>query len=287
MLSARVLVRSFLLTLVCSAIAVAQTASRTVLKPVVNMYSKASTDADVVSQAIYGTVVQVLQEDNGWAQIQTPDQYKGWVESSALLSTTAPYASGDNAVVVNSLFAHLYRETSVTAHAPLITLPFDTRLEVIKKENPRWYQVRLVDGRAAFIQSGDVRSPGPPLSIPDDIALAKKFMGLPYTWGGTSSYGYDCSGFMQMLISHRGKLMPRDADIQAAWSGLESVEKKDLQPGDLLYFGSSINHITHTGMYIGDGKFIDATTHETPMVRIDDLNEPYWTKLLVAARRLK
>ena len=281
------LILSCTLALVCSCLAFAQSATRTVLKPVANMYSKASTDTDVVSQAIYGTPVKILQEDGGWAQIQTPDEYKGWVESSALLSTNAPYATGDNVVIVNSLFAHLYRETDVTKHAPLITLPFDTRLEIIKRDSPRWYQVRLVDGRSAFIQSGDVRSPAAPLSIPDDIALAKKFMGLPYTWGGTSSYGYDCSGFMQMLISHRGKLMPRDADIQAAWTGLESVERKDLQPGDLLYFGSNINHITHTGMYIGDGKFIDATTHETPMVRIDDLNEPYWTKLLVAARRLK
>ena len=56
------------------------------------------------------------------------------------------------------------------------------------------------------------------------------------------------------------------------------VDRKDLQPGDLLYFGSSDKHITHTGMYIGDGKFINATTHETPMVRIDDLNEAHWTQ---------
>lgn len=281
------LVFSFALALVLSSAAFAQSATRTVLKPVSNMYSKATTDADVVSQAIYGTPVTVLSEDEGWAQIQTPDQYKGWVQSSDLLSTNAPYATGDNVVAVNSLYAHLYREMDVTKHAPLITVPFDTRLEVLKKESPRWIQVRLVDGRAAFVQSGDVRSAAAPLSIPEDIELAKKFMGLPYTWGGTSSYGYDCSGFMQMLISHRGKLMPRDADIQAAWTGLESVEKKDLQPGDLLYFGSGPDHITHTGMYIGDGKFINATTHETPMVRIDNLNEPYWTKLLVAARRLK
>ena len=57
--------------------------------------------------------------------------------------------------------------------------------------------------------------------------------------------------------------------------------------GDLLYFGSSPAKITHTGIYMGQGRFINATTHETPMVRIDDLNDPYWTKLLVAMRRLK
>lgn len=287
------LIRPLAVVFLLTAVAFAQSGvqpTRIVVKPVANMYSSASTDSDVVSQAIYGTSVTVLQDQNGWSEIQTPDQYKGWVQSSDLLNAK-PYAASGNVVEVRSLFAHIYREQSVTKHAPMLTVPFDTRLEVATLPDPakpgRWLTVNLPDGRSGQIQSGDVAVPGAPLSIPDDIALAHKFMGLPYTWGGTSSYGYDCSGFMQMLIRHRGKLMPRDADIQAAWTGLAPVERKDLQPGDLLYFGSSPQKITHTGMYIGDGKFINATTHETPMVRIDDLHLPYWTKLLVAARRLK
>ncbi len=289
------LLRRLSLVLILSSVALAQGVqpSRTVIRPVLNMYSSATLDADVVSQAIYGTAVTVLQDNGAWLQIQTPDQYKGWIEASGLLPPKAgePYASGKNVVEVRSLFAHLYRESDVTKHAPMLTVPFETRLEVEALPDPakpkRWLTAILPDGRRGMIQTGDIQIPGAPLSIPDDIELAKKFMGLPYTWGGTSSYGYDCSGFMQMLIKHRGKLMPRDADIQSAWDGLAAVDRKDLQPGDLLYFGSSVQRITHTGMYIGDGKFINATTHETPMVRIDNLNEPYWTKLLVASRRLK
>ncbi len=290
----RLLLRRLALVLICASAALAQGVqpSRTVIKPVLNMYSSASLDADVVSQAIYGTTVTALQEKGDWLEIQTPDQYKGWVETSGLLSRAEPYASGKNVVEVRSLFAHLYREADVTKHAPLLTVPFETRLEVEALPDSthpkRWLTALLPDGRRAQLQSGDVQLPlSKPLSIDADLALAQKFMGLPYTWGGTSSYGYDCSGFTQMLIRQRGRLMPRDADIQAAWDGLIPVERKDLQPGDLLYFGSSIQRITHTGMYIGDGRFINATTHETPMVRIDNLNEPYWTKLLVASRRLK
>ena len=289
------LLRRLSLVLFLSTIALAQGVppTRTVGQPVLNMFSAATTDSDVVSQAIYATTVTVLQEKDGWAEIQTPDQYKGWVQASGLLpyKPGEPYASGKNVVQVRSLFAHLYRETDVTKHAPLLTVPFETRLEVAALPDPakpqRWLTALLPDGRQAMLQSGDVQLPGAPLSIPDTIALAHKFMGLPYTWGGTSSYGYDCSGFTQMLIRQRGRIMPRDADIQAAWDGLTPVERPQLQPGDLLYFGSSPKRITHTGMYIGDGRFINATTHETPMVRIDNLNEPYWTKLLVAARRLK
>jgi cell wall-associated NlpC family hydrolase len=169
-------------------------------------------------------------------------------------------------------------------------VPFETRLE-LDGERPakpeRWLAIRLPDGRKGMIQSADVASPTATLTIDEAIALAKRFLGLPYTWGGTSSYGFDCSGFTQMLVRQRGYVMPRDADDQAVWSGLAAVDRSDLKPGDLLYFGSSEQRITHTGMYIGNRQFINATTHEQPVVRIDQIDDPYWAKLLVAVRRVK
>ena len=260
-----------------------------VLRPVVNMYKGPSDDTPVVSQAIYGSNVGILEQQNGWAHIRTFDDYTGWTPLSELKPGPA-YASRGRVAQVQSLFAHVYRETSVTQHAPLVTVPFETRLEVTSDANDdsRWLAVRLPDGSSAFIQSGDVAFESKPLTIPEMIAFSKRFLGLPYTWGGTSSYGYDCSGFAQMLCRRRGVFMPRDAQPQADWSGVVPVERKeDLAPGDLLYFGGSTRHITHTGVYIGDGKFIDATTYKTPMVRIDDLSDPHWVHLLVAMRRVK
>ena len=259
-----------------------------VLRPVTNMYSRASEDADVVSQAIYGANVSVLEQKDGWAHIRTADDYTGWTPLTALLPGK-PYATSGRVGEVQSLFAHIYREANVTRHAPLLTVPFETRLEVVAEpaDHPRWLQVRLPDDRSGWLQAGDVDFDVKPLDVAGMLALSRRFLGLPYTWGGTSSFGYDCSGFAQMLCRRRGINLPRDAQPQADWSGARPVERADLAPGDLLYFGSSDKHITHTGVYLGDGKFIDATTHETPMVRIDDLNDPYWTKLLVAMRRLK
>jgi len=258
-----------------------------VQQPVANMYSRPSEDADVVSQAIYGANVAVMEQKDGWAHIRTGDEYLGWTSMQALVVGPA-YGAKGKVAEVQSLFAHIYREDSVTKHAPLITVPFESRLEVVGEGGDgRWLQVRLPDGRTGWIQTGDVSLAPKKMTIAETLEFSKRFLGLPYTWGGTSSYGYDCSGFSQMLGRRRGLNMPRDAQPQADWSGLVAVERKDLKPGDLLYFGSSDKKITHTGIYLGDGKFINATTYLTPMVRIDDLNAEHWTKLLVAARRVK
>lgn len=261
-----------------------------VVQPVANMYSSASTDADVVSQAIFSTNVAVIQQDGSWMKIRTPDEYTGWVQTAAV-RRMPPYARNGRIAQVEALFANLYRETDITKHQPLITIPFESRLEVVgepPESGGRWLQVRLPDDRSAWVQAGDITlTPHTNVPVPELIEWSKRFIGLPYLWGGTSTYGYDCSGFMQMLCRRRGYSLPRDAGPQANWAGLNPVDKSDLQPGDLLYFGASPKRITHTGMYIGNGQFINATAYQHPMVQIDNLNDEHWTKLLVAARRIK
>lgn len=260
--------------------------------PVADMYSSATTDADVVSQAIYGSNLLVLEQKPEWAKVQTSDHYAGWVSADKVrrADNSAGYATSGRTAQVSSLSANLYRETDVTAHRPMITVAFETRLEVVSEgagDAAGWYQVRLPDQQLAWIQQGDVELERKPLSIEQSIELAKRFLGVTYTWGGRSSFGFDCSGFTQMLVRSRGINMPRDADQQAAWDGALPVERKKLRPGDLLFFGSSANHITHTGMFIGGGKFIHDTTYEHPGVQISRLKDQPWTKLLVACRRIK
>ena len=178
MKSSRLLARAFALVLLFAAIAAAQDAPalRTVVRPVLNMYSSATGEADVVSQAIYATNVAVIEEKDGWARIRTPDDYTGWVETSGLLARPgAPYASRGTVVQVRSLFAHLYREDSVTKHAPLLTVPFETSLEI----DPDGHGDRALvaggpaDGRRAMVQKSDVTPAGATLNIDDAIALAK------------------------------------------------------------------------------------------------------------------
>lgn len=273
-----------------------------VMVPVANMFSGPSEQTDVVSQAIYGSNVILLTARGEWCRIQTADHYRGWVPSRhlRLVQSGAGYATAGEIVQVESLFANIYREPDITRHKPVVTIPFETRLVVIpdapgkdspgknaKRAHDGWLQVRLPDKRSEWIQASDVVADPKPLSISESIELAKRFLGLPYLWGGTSSFGFDCSGFTQMLVRARGFNMPRDADKQAAWKGVLPVDRKDLQPGDLLFFGSSPRTITHTGMFIGDGQFIHDSTSGHPVVQINRLDDEPWNHLLVASRRVK
>lgn len=271
----------------------AQSSPAVVLKPAANMYSKPSCEADVVSQAIYGTPILILEQTAGWAKVETPDRYSGWMAVAGfrvLRDGEAAYASAGRVARVESFFANLYREPDATRHEPLLTVPFETRLEVTgepKDGGARWIRVGLPDGRLVWVQRGDVSFAPANLPAAELPAFSKRFLGLPYLWGGTSTFGYDCSGFVQMLYRRLGATLPRDAQPQADWGGLVSVKRDALRPGDLLYFGDSDRRITHTGMYLGGEEFISATTHEHPRVRIDRLDDPHWSKLLVAARRRK
>ena len=284
--------------LILSICAFAKNGLHVVVVPVANMYSKPSEKADVVSQTIYGSNVRLIEARGEWSRIETPDHYRGWTPSRYLRIVLAGngYASTGPAVQVESLFANLYTEPDVTQHRPVLTVPFEVKLEVVPEQaNPNaaqekhdgWIHIRLPGMTNAWIQSGDVLTDLKPRSVAQSIELAKRFVGLPYLWGGRSSFGFDCSGFTQMLVRSRGLEMPRDADKQAAWSGVTRVGRKDLQPGDLLFFGSSEKDINHTAMYIGDGQFVQAATNDHPVVQISRLDDEPWGRLLVACRRVK
>lgn len=288
-----------LLLCISSPFALSQIARFVVNAPAVNMFSKPSRDEEVVSQALYGRTVDELEERGEWLKIRTPeDAYEGWVQKANLvpLNSGKSYASGGSLVEIRSLRANLYREPDVTKHEPLIVLPFEARLEVLqyKENDARWVQVRLPDGRAAWVQRGDIAvlpatvsatDPVAKLSIDEMVVFSRQFLGLPYTWGGRSSLGYDCSGFVQMLMHERGYSLPRDANVQARWEGFAPVDVNSLKAGDVLYFGHN-GKITHTGMFIGNGEFIHATTHEHPVIQISKLDE-FWRKALITQRRVK
>ena len=117
------------------------------------------------------------------------------------------------------------------------------------------------------------------------VETAKQYLGCSYIWGGMSpETGFDCSGFVNYVYKLHGYSMERVAQNIYNKSGV-SVPLTQLQPGDILCFGSSGSSIFHVGIYIGDGQFIHASTYDTGVI-ISDLSTSYFATRLMGAKRI-
>ncbi|MBX7066067.1 MAG: C40 family peptidase [Parachlamydiales bacterium] len=230
--------------------------------PCVDMREGPSRETRVVSQALFGEAIEVLKSHEKWFFIKTPDNYTGWIREGIVVRDRP--CSPD--LEVSRLQAHVYAKAD-TEFGPLFTLPFGSKLECLESD-ARWHQILLPDGRSAYIQRGDVEQE--PFEL---ISFSKKFLGLPYTWGGRSSFGFDCSGFVQMLYSRLGIQLPRDSRQQVHCG--HAAESFIL--GDLIFWGHSNIDIRHVGMFLEANTFIHTSVRENkPYLRLSQLSDPEW-----------
>lgn len=114
------------------------------------------------------------------------------------------------------------------------------------------------------------------------IDYAHKFRGVPYVFGGNTPKGFDCSGYTKYVFAKVGVTLPRMADEQYRVG--KKVSRSQLKPGDLVFFETYEPGISHSGIYIGEGKFISATSSRG--VAVDSLMDGYWGKRYRGATRV-
>lgn len=114
------------------------------------------------------------------------------------------------------------------------------------------------------------------------IAKSESYIGTRYVWGGTSYQGIDCSGLTMNAFRAAGIYLPRTSTSQ--YNVGTYVPASRLVPGDLVFFRFNSRHtVTHVGIYLGNGKFINATSHKG--VTISSFS-PYWWNAYVGAKRI-
>lgn len=121
-----------------------------------------------------------------------------------------------------------------------------------------------------------------PREVRDILTNAESYEGVPYVFGGTTPSGFDCSGYVRYVFAKSGISLPRMADEQ--YNVGTTVAKRNLQPGDLVFFQTYEPGVSHSGIYIGGGKFISATSSRG--VAIADLNDDYWGARYIGAKRV-
>ena len=118
----------------------------------------------------------------------------------------------------------------------------------------------------------------------DLVVNAMGFLGVPYKRGGSTTDGFDCSGFVRAMYENTlGLVLPHNAKAQAAVT--ETIDKAELQPGDLVFFNTLRKTFSHVGIYVGEGRFIHSP-RSGGEVRIENMSDSYWRKRFNGARRV-
>ncbi|WP_095109093.1 C40 family peptidase [Pseudomonas sp. Irchel 3E20] len=120
----------------------------------------------------------------------------------------------------------------------------------------------------------------------DVLSRAVNVLGTPYRWGGSSpSKGFDCSGLVKYAFNDVAAIdLPRTSNAMASGHG-QKVDRKDLKPGDLIFFNLKSRRVNHVAIYMGNDRFIHAP-RRGKSVTIDTLKKPYWEKHYVVAKRV-
>lgn len=261
---------------------------------VINLRSQPDHAAEMVSQALMGTPLKVLESLNGWYHVQTPDLYLGWMEGNGLVSFTADELDRwkkSNRYVFN----HINGEAldSPGRKGTTVTDLVLGDLFEVETEVKGFLKIRMPDKRTGYVRKSEclswqewtTRKP----DVQSMISIARQMLGTPYLWGGTSSKGVDCSGFTKNSYYSQGIILARDASQQVRYGEHPDFNKMEtLQSGDLLFFGRNAQRVTHVGLYLGNEKYI----HSSGLVRINSLdpNDPVFNetlkKKLVASVRI-
>jgi len=240
-----------------------------------NIRSAPKHSAELATQELLGTILTILSKSGEWYLVQTPNKYIGWLDHGGFIRVTDTQLKNfrsQEKVQFNQPVGWVYAKADMSSEV-VSDIVAGSQVVDLKNTIGLFSEIELPDGRRGFIQSANT------ISITDEIGesiiyTAQKFMGVPYLWGGTSSKGFDCSGYTKTMYALNGYLLPRDASQQVNAGELINTDKswKNLIPGDLLFFGSyrddGSERITHVAIYMGDGKII----HAAGRVKVESLN---------------
>lgn len=221
--------------------------------------------SELVSQVMMGTPLKVLDCNEKWCRVQTPEYYIGWMDTSGFQRITQKELDrwkASNRYLFNSISGNVYDAPGKRGEVVSDLVQGD--LFEVEEVSGRFLKIKIPDGRTGYVRKADCipfdhwinLEPGAQATS----SLARQMMGFPYLWGGTSVKAADCSGFVKQVYYMQGVILARDASQQARYGeAVDFNNRNNLQTGDLLFFGRDAQHITHVGIYLEKGNFIHAS----------------------------
>jgi cell wall-associated NlpC family hydrolase len=210
-------------------------------------------DAPLDTEALHGEAVAVYETTSeGWAWGQLDlDGYVGWLPAEAL------GAQGAQPTHRVTALRTLIFPTADIKQPPLAALPFASRIAIARREGE--FAVTDAGGFVSAVHLAPADS-----TEPDFIAVARRFLGAPYLWGGRSAFGFDCSGLVQIALQAAGHACPRDSDMQAELGKpVQSDGRLEmLRRGDLVCWKGHIGIVSEPGRLLHANAFHMAVAEE-------------------------
>lgn len=256
----------------------------------VRMRSGAGTSSSILGTYNTGAALTVTGVSGAWYKV-TLDGKTGYIHSDYVTLGTSAAAtetaslSGTGTIKGTGV---RMRSGASTSSSILGTYNTGTSMTVTGTSGD-WYKVSY-SGKTGYVYrdyivlSGTSSSGATSVTGQTIVDAAMKYLGVSYVYGGASPSGFDCSGLTYYIYKQNGYSINRTASAQLS-NGV-SVEKSNLQPGDLVFFSNgSGGSIGHVGIYIGDNQFIHSSSGGGSVI-ISDLGSTYYLKYYAAARRI-
>jgi cell wall-associated NlpC family hydrolase len=225
---------------------------------VVPLRANASHASEMVSQVLFGETMQILEQEDHWLRVRTSfDDYEGWIDEKQVKFLD------DNLI------------EKLNQHTQFITLDVNTLALKGAHKEPVYLCAGSIlpffeEGKCTLddehyqIISSNVMMPNADDFASDVEEIAKRFLNVPYLWGGRTHFGIDCSGFTQTVFRMLGKKIRRDASQQAEQGTLVNF-LTEAKAGDLAFFDNEEGRITHVGIMLNNSQII----HASGRVKID------------------